>query len=168
MLISAFLGFPVSGSIGAVQPSFRSWAQIFCSGFPKGSAPAASGSSRARASDAANGILLKLMYMARYLRPRMRARSPGGDTAASTCMATPGGVPRRGGTRRSQLLAEDEEARPLRDLLVQLDRLHVGLMSLPVHARASGLARPLVDRLDQGAADSLAARPLLREQVLQV
>src|SRR4029077_11344028 len=41
-------------------------------------------------------------------------------------------------------------------------------MGLPVDTRASGISRALVDGLDQCAADPLASRRFVREQVLQV
>src|SRR5260221_3728620 len=66
------------------------------------------------------------------------------------------------------LLAVDDESRALRDLVVEPHRRRVRLVRLPVDARRTGLARLRVDRLDQRAPDTLAARRLAGEEILQI
>ena len=60
--------------------------------------------------------------------------------------------------RRSQQLAIDHEAGVLGDLVVELHRGVVGLVRLPVHPGRSGEFCLLIDAVDEGPADALAAR----------
>jgi hypothetical protein len=56
----------------------------------------------------------------------------------------------------------------LRDLVIEQPRGAVGLVRLPVDARRSRKAGLSIDGFDQCPADTLAARGLGGEQVLQI
>src|SRR5271165_5977201 len=66
------------------------------------------------------------------------------------------------------LLAVDDEARALGDLVVKLPGGHIAFLGVPINAGTSRQLRPLVDTLDQGAANALAACGFGREQILEV
>ena len=72
------------------------------------------------------------------------------------------------GSGASKLLAVDDESLMLRDLVIEQPRGAVGLMRLPVDARRSRKAGLLINAFDQRPADTLAARGLDGEQVLQI
>jgi len=91
--------------------------------------------------------------------------------AASTDAISPRAGSRGNQVSRSDGLdipAIDNKAIPLRHLVVERPCGRVGLVRLPVDARRAGVARALIDRLDQRPADAAAARCLHGEQVLQV
>src|SRR3954451_1666314 len=68
----------------------------------------------------------------------------------------------------SEDLAIDDEAGTFRDPVVQALRREIGLMRLPIDARRSRELGALVDAMDQRRGDTLAARGLKREQILQI
>src|SRR5262245_36260035 len=68
----------------------------------------------------------------------------------------------------SKLLAIDNKALMLGELVVERARGGVGLMRLPIDARRAQEFGLLIDALDQRASDALATRGFRREQILQI
>ena len=72
------------------------------------------------------------------------------------------------GLRADRRAVVDEEARLLRDLVVEAHRGRVGLVRLPVHAGRARGGGGREDLLDERATDALAALVDAREEILQV